>query len=157
MPGLAQSSRSTGASSFPDADPQHRLNEDGARELQLMRWGLVPAWAKSASAGFSPINAKVETQQCAGSVRRELGMSDAGRKRGSFQARRFPVPIQLQKVLRRIVANGYPFTALTEGLEQSPSANTYFRGAAQVIFNERVGQAFWFSYTELKIAASRSS
>lgn len=41
--------------------PVVRMNEDGARELQLMRWGLVPAWAKNASAGFSPINAKAET------------------------------------------------------------------------------------------------
>jgi len=41
--------------------PVVRLNQDGARELMLMRWGLVPAWAKSESSGLSPINAKAET------------------------------------------------------------------------------------------------
>ena len=41
--------------------PVVRLNADGARELTLMRWGLVPFWSKDGKAGFSTINAKAET------------------------------------------------------------------------------------------------
>lgn len=46
--------------------PVIRLNRDsGERELVLMRWGLVPYFAKSLSEwkGFSTINAKAETLQ----------------------------------------------------------------------------------------------
>lgn len=35
--------------------------ETGERELTVMRWGLVPFWAKDAKIGFSTINAKAET------------------------------------------------------------------------------------------------
>ncbi|MGA8670261.1 MAG: SOS response-associated peptidase [Terracidiphilus sp.] len=35
--------------------------ETGARELTVMRWGLVPYWAKDSKVGFSTINAKAET------------------------------------------------------------------------------------------------
>lgn len=38
-----------------------RLNEDDIRELSLMRWGLIPFWAKDAKIGYSTINAKAET------------------------------------------------------------------------------------------------
>jgi putative SOS response-associated peptidase YedK len=42
--------------------PIVRLSRDtGARELTMMRWGLVPWWAKDAKVGFSTINAKAET------------------------------------------------------------------------------------------------
>ncbi len=41
--------------------PVVRLNEDtGKREFALMRWGLVPFWAKDAKFGFSTINARAE-------------------------------------------------------------------------------------------------
>src|ERR1035438_6259990 len=33
----------------------------GKRQLVLMRWGLIPFWAKDAKIGFSTINAKAET------------------------------------------------------------------------------------------------
>src|SRR5437868_5584434 len=33
----------------------------GARTLDLMRWGLVPYWAKDIKIGFSTINATAET------------------------------------------------------------------------------------------------
>lgn len=36
--------------------------EDGARDLRLMRWGLVPRWQRSGqSKPFAPINARAET------------------------------------------------------------------------------------------------
>jgi putative SOS response-associated peptidase YedK len=38
---------------------QHKPDE--ARELRLVRWGLVPTWAKSTSGGARMINARAET------------------------------------------------------------------------------------------------
>jgi putative SOS response-associated peptidase YedK len=35
--------------------------ETGRRELTIMRWGLVPFWAKDAKIAYSTINAKAET------------------------------------------------------------------------------------------------
>ena len=41
--------------------PVVRLNnETGKREFALMRWGLVPYWAKDAKVGYSTINARAE-------------------------------------------------------------------------------------------------
>lgn len=41
--------------------PVVRLNADtGKREVALMRWGLVPYWAKDAKIGYSTINARAE-------------------------------------------------------------------------------------------------
>jgi putative SOS response-associated peptidase YedK len=38
-----------------------RLNRDtGKREFMLMRWGLVPAWAKDAKIGYNTMNARAE-------------------------------------------------------------------------------------------------
>jgi putative SOS response-associated peptidase YedK len=39
--------------------------ETGERELALMRWGLVPFWARDAKVGYSTINARAETIQTA--------------------------------------------------------------------------------------------
>jgi putative SOS response-associated peptidase YedK len=42
--------------------PVVRLDrETGECELTLMRWGLVPYWAKDSKVGFSSINARAET------------------------------------------------------------------------------------------------
>ena len=42
--------------------PIVRLNrESGEREIVLMRWGLIPYWAKDPSIGLRAINAKAET------------------------------------------------------------------------------------------------
>ena len=42
--------------------PVVRLDsETGQRELTIMRWGLIPFWAKDAKIGYSTINAKSET------------------------------------------------------------------------------------------------
>jgi putative SOS response-associated peptidase YedK len=35
--------------------------EEGERELRLLRWGLVPAWAKDLKVGYRMINAKSES------------------------------------------------------------------------------------------------
>jgi len=44
-----------------DSQPIVRLDRDGQRELTVMRWGLIPYWAKDSKIGFSTINAKSET------------------------------------------------------------------------------------------------
>jgi len=36
-------------------------SHDGDRTLDMLRWGLVPWWAKDIKVGFSNINAKAET------------------------------------------------------------------------------------------------
>jgi putative SOS response-associated peptidase YedK len=41
--------------------PVVRLNrESGKREVSLLRWGLVPSWARDAKVGYSTINARAE-------------------------------------------------------------------------------------------------
>jgi len=42
-------------------DRQPRDKEASARELRVVRWGLVPVWAKDASGGGRLINARAET------------------------------------------------------------------------------------------------
>lgn len=41
--------------------PAARLDTEGRRELAMLRWGLVPKWAKDFSIGYKTINARVET------------------------------------------------------------------------------------------------
>ncbi|HXV23049.1 MAG TPA: SOS response-associated peptidase [Alphaproteobacteria bacterium] len=60
--------------------PVVRLDQQGRRELILMRWGLVPLWAKDLSMGARCINARAE------SVARKPAFRDA------FQHRRCLVP-----------------------------------------------------------------
>jgi len=55
--------------------PVVRRREDGARELALLRWGLVPSWAKDPSVGAKMINARGET------VAEKPAYRDAFRKR----------------------------------------------------------------------------
>jgi putative SOS response-associated peptidase YedK len=43
------------------AAPVLRLGRDGNREIVMLRWGLVPPWAKDIKAGFSNINARAES------------------------------------------------------------------------------------------------
>jgi putative SOS response-associated peptidase YedK len=38
-----------------------RDGEDAEREIRVLRWGLVPKWAKDANAGYKMINAKAES------------------------------------------------------------------------------------------------
>jgi putative SOS response-associated peptidase YedK len=42
------------------ASPEPEEAEQGAREARLMRWGLVPVWAKDLKVGYRMINAKKE-------------------------------------------------------------------------------------------------
>jgi putative SOS response-associated peptidase YedK len=44
-----------------DKDAPATPNEPPARELRLLRWGLVPSWAKDAAGGARLINARAET------------------------------------------------------------------------------------------------
>lgn len=44
-------------------------DDDGARRLETMRWGLVPFWAKGVPPKLSTINARVETVATAASYR----------------------------------------------------------------------------------------
>src|SRR5579871_3160383 len=44
-----------------DAPPEKAAGPDVARELRVVRWGLVPFWAKDPSIGSRMINARVET------------------------------------------------------------------------------------------------
>lgn len=43
------------------AAPVIRQSESGRQELALLRWGLVPSWARDASVGSGMINARAET------------------------------------------------------------------------------------------------
>ncbi len=64
--------------------PVVRLDsETGERELNIMRWGLVPFWSKDGKAGYSTINAKAET----------VATSPAYRE--AFRRRRCLVPADL--------------------------------------------------------------
>ena len=44
-----------------DTGPVLRLDREGRREPVMMRWGLVPSWAKDAKGGAAMINAKAES------------------------------------------------------------------------------------------------
>lgn len=41
--------------------PVVRMDREGRRQLTLMRWGLIPSWAKEAKIGYRMINARAET------------------------------------------------------------------------------------------------
>ena len=47
-----------------------QAGQDVARELRVLRWGLVPSWAKDASIGSRLINARAETVDAKPSFRR---------------------------------------------------------------------------------------
>lgn len=49
--------------------PVVREIEDQGREAILMRWGLIPTWAKGLPQKYSPINATVERMQTAPAFR----------------------------------------------------------------------------------------
>lgn len=49
--------------------PVVRLTDDGVREALLMRWGLIPFWAKGDAPKYSTINATCERMQTAPAYR----------------------------------------------------------------------------------------
>ena len=52
-------------------EPVVRLDpETGERELTVMRWGLIPFWAKDSKMAFNTINAKAETITTSSSLQR---------------------------------------------------------------------------------------
>jgi putative SOS response-associated peptidase YedK len=81
--------------------------EGGGRVLELHRWGLVPAWAKSLKDGPRPINAKAETLSTSGMFRRLvdnrrcLVIADGFYEWKGPRGKRLPVSIRL--------AGGAPF------------------------------------------------
>ena len=88
------------------------LVRDGARVLELMRWGLVPHWADSLAIGARMINARVETLahkpafRDAVARRRCLVPADGfyeWRLRGAGRSAK-KIPIYLRPVPRRVVA-----------------------------------------------------
>ena len=59
-----------------DSLPTVRLDaKAGERSLDLMRWGLVPYWAKDTKVGFANINAKGRGDRYAASLPRGLPAS----------------------------------------------------------------------------------
>jgi putative SOS response-associated peptidase YedK len=61
--------------------PVLRLGKDGQRELRMLRWGLVPFWAKDDKGGARMINARGET------------VAEKPAFREAFKARRCLVPV----------------------------------------------------------------
>lgn len=49
--------------------PVVRVGTHGQRELAMLRWGLIPSWAKDATIGYRTINARAETVATAPSFR----------------------------------------------------------------------------------------
>jgi putative SOS response-associated peptidase YedK len=69
---------------FNVAPTQHApvlLLSEGARTLDMFRWGLIPSWAKDPSIGNKLINARAE------------GVADKPSYRAAFQRRRCLVPV----------------------------------------------------------------
>lgn len=78
--------------------PVVRLNDQGERTLDLLRWGLIPAWAKDSRIASQTINARAET------------VAEKPSFRQAFKHRRCLVPM-----------SGY-FEWVGEGRDRSPYA-----------------------------------
>ena len=76
----------------------------GERSLDVMRWGLVPFWAKDLKVGFANINAKAE------------GIEDRPAIREAFQRRRCLVPVDNFYEWKKTGAGKQPYAiALADG------------------------------------------
>ena len=82
--------------------------EDDKRELTLMRWGLIPHWAKDEKIGYKMINARAET------VREKPSYRDA------YASRRLIVPVSGFYEWKRDGAHKQPFAIRHP--DQSPLA-----------------------------------
>jgi putative SOS response-associated peptidase YedK len=69
----------------------------GERSLDVMRWGLVPFWAKDIKVGFSNINAKAE------------GIEGKPAFREAFQRRRCLVPVENFYEWKKVAAGKQPY------------------------------------------------
>lgn len=86
--------------------PIVRLHEDGKRHLELLRWGLIPFWAKDVKIGYSLINARADSVASKPSFR------------AAFKKRRCLVP-----------ADGfYEWTPAPKGEKKQPSHITVDKG-----------------------------
>src|SRR3984893_9855658 len=85
--------------------------KDGGRRLEVMRWGLIPYWAKDIKIGFSTINTRAE----------EVDTKPAFRE--AFRQRRCLVP--LDKFLR--VAENHHRQAALRDRTEGPAADGHGR------------------------------
>jgi putative SOS response-associated peptidase YedK len=69
----------------------------GERSLDLLRWGLVPYWAKDLNVGFANINAKAE------------GIENRPAFRDAFQRRRCLVPVDSFYEWKKIGTSKQPY------------------------------------------------
>jgi putative SOS response-associated peptidase YedK len=74
------------------------------RSLDVMRWGLVPYWAKDIKVGFANINAKAE------------GIEGKPAFREAFQRRRCLVPIDNFYEWKKTAAGKQPYAVALAGL-----------------------------------------
>lgn len=74
--------------------PVLRVGADGARELALMRWGLIPSWARDPKIGNSLINARAET------------VAEKPAFRAAFRSRRCLIPADGFYEWRRLAGGG---------------------------------------------------
>lgn len=79
-----------------------RQADDGDREFALLRWGLIPSWARDEKIGYSTINARAET------------VADKPAFRAAFKRRRCLIP-----------ADGYYEWQVTGGTKSKPTKQPY--------------------------------
>jgi len=89
----------------------------GERSLDILRWGLVPYWAKDLKVGFSNINAKAE------------GIESKPAFREAFQRRRCLVPVDNFYEWVRRESRVYDCPAVPSGRTCRPIGST-LRGRA---------------------------
>jgi putative SOS response-associated peptidase YedK len=87
--------------------PAVRLEDDGKRHLRMLRWGLIPFWAKDRKIGYKTINARAET------------VADKPAFRSAFRQRRCLIPADGfyewhtedggKQPYRVVMADGSPF------------------------------------------------
>ena len=76
---------------------------DGQRSLEVMRWGLVPFWAKDIKVGFANINAKAE------------GIETKPAFREAFRQRRCLVPVDNFYEWKKTAAGKQPYAIALAG------------------------------------------
>src|SRR4051812_10008061 len=83
--------------------PIVRRGDDGELTLELMNWGLIPAWAKDAKIGYSTINARGET------------LAEKPAFRSAFKKRRCIVPVSGFYEWKRTEERKRPFAIHSTG------------------------------------------